>query len=133
MAWTAKSMIVVVPPHAAARVPVSKVSAENVPPNGISICVCTSIPPGSTYLPVASMTWSAATAAASSPASPVLEPLEMARASTAAIFSPAISTSASSVPDAVTTVPPLISVVLMAGPAARRRPACGRGRTATGP
>jgi hypothetical protein len=35
------------------------------------------------------------------------------RASTAAIFSPAISTSASSVPDAVTTVPPLIRVVLM--------------------
>src|SRR5213592_4986277 len=56
-------MIVVVPPHAAARVPVSKVSAENVPPNGISMCVCTSIPPGSTYLPVASMTWSAAGAA----------------------------------------------------------------------
>src|SRR6266566_4632070 len=100
-------MIVVVPPHAAARVPVSKLSAENVPPNGISMCVCTSIPPGSTYLPVASMTWSAA--AASAPPSAV-----MSRASTAAIFSPATSTSASSVPDAVTTVPPLISVVLMA-------------------
>ena len=59
MAWTAKSMIVVVPPQAAARVPVSNVSAENVPPNGISMCVCTSIPPGSTYLPVASMIRSA--------------------------------------------------------------------------
>src|SRR5947207_12432392 len=115
LAWTAKSMIVVVPPHAAARVPVSKVSAENVPPNGISMCVCTSIPPGSTYLPVASMTWSAATAAASSPASPVT-----ALASTAAIFSPATSTSASSVPDAVTTVPPLIRVVLMALPPGSR-------------
>ena len=29
-----KSMIVVVPPHAAAAVPVSKSSDENVPPNG---------------------------------------------------------------------------------------------------
>src|SRR5690349_8652867 len=106
-AWTAKSMIVVVPPHAAARVPVSKVSAENVPPNGISMCVCTSIPPGSTYLPVASMTSSAAGA---------VSPPVTSLASTAAIFSPVTSTSASSVPDAVTTVPPLISVVLMALP-----------------
>lgn len=40
-------MIVLVPPQAA-RVPVSNVSAENVPPNGISMCVCASIPPGST-------------------------------------------------------------------------------------
>ena len=130
MAWTAKSMIVVVPPHAAARVPVSKVSAENVPPNGISMCVCTSIPPGSTYLPVASMTWSAAAAAAS--AFPV-----MSRASTAAIFSPATSTSASSVPDAVTTVPPLIRcswlyLQLRAAPAGRTGRDGGRGRTATG-
>src|ERR1700677_5066736 len=107
LACTAKSTMVVVPPHAAARVPVSNVSAENVPPNGISMCVCTSIPPGSTYLPVASMTRSAATAAGfSAAASPVT-----ARASTAAIFSPATSTSASSVPDAVTTVPPLINTV----------------------
>src|SRR6185437_11804045 len=102
-------MIVVVPPHAAARVPVSKVSAENVPPNGISMCVCASIPPSSTNLPVASMTWSAATAAASSPSAPVTD-----RASTAPIFSPVTSTSASSVPDAVTTVPPLIRMVLTA-------------------
>src|SRR5208282_1424112 len=115
LAWTAKSMIVVVPPQAAARVPVSKVSTENVPPNGISMCVCTSIPPGSTYLPVASMTRSAASAAGASaggrPGSPV-----RSRARMAAIFSPAISTSASSVPDAVTTVPPLIRVVLTALP-----------------
>src|ERR1700746_3480599 len=108
LAWTAKSTIVVVPPQAAARVPVSKVSTENVPPNGISMCVCTSIPPGSTYLPVASMTWSAAGAA--SPGGVT------SREKTAAIFSPATSTSASSVPDAVATVPPLISVVLMALP-----------------
>ena len=43
----------------------------------------------------------------------------MALASTAAIFFPATSTSASSVPEAVTTVPPLISVVLMALPPAQ--------------
>ena len=48
LAWTAKSTIVVVPPQAAARVPVSNVSTENVPPNGISMWVCTSMPPGST-------------------------------------------------------------------------------------
>ena len=40
---TAKSMIVVVPPNAAARVPVSKVSLANVPPNGSSMWVCASI------------------------------------------------------------------------------------------
>src|SRR5580693_9391645 len=117
LAWTAKSTIVVVPPQAAARVPVSNVSTENVPPNGISMCVCTSIPPGSTYLPVASMTWSAACAAALSVAPPV-PPASAApvtsRARTAAIFSPATRTSAASVPLAVTTVPPLMSVVVMA-------------------
>ena len=47
-ACTAKSMIVVVPPQAAARVPVSNVSTECVPPNGISMWVCASMPPGST-------------------------------------------------------------------------------------
>ena len=92
LAWTAKSMIVVVPPHAAARVPVSNVSAENVPPNGISMCVCTSIPPGSTYWPAASMIRSTS----GTVSSPV---------SSASIFSPSMSTLASSVPDAVTTVP----------------------------
>jgi hypothetical protein len=51
----AKSMIVVVPPIAAARVPVSKVSLASVPPNGNCMWVCASIPPGMTYLPVASM------------------------------------------------------------------------------
>src|ERR1700744_4597282 len=60
LAWTAKSMIVVVPPQAAARVPVSKVSTENVPPNGISMWVWAAIPPGSTDLPGASMPRSAA-------------------------------------------------------------------------
>ncbi len=55
LACTAKSMMVVVPPQAAAVVPVAKVSAENVPPNGISMCVCASMPPGITYRPVASI------------------------------------------------------------------------------
>src|SRR5215472_5017552 len=104
LAWTAKSMIVVVPPQAAARVPVSNVSAENVPPNGISMCVCTSIPPGSTYLPLASMIRSAV----------MLTGRPGRRASTMAIFSSWTSTSASCGPDPDTTVPPVISVVLTA-------------------
>ena len=41
-----ESTIIVVPPHAAARVPVSNVSADFVPPNGISMCVWASIPTG---------------------------------------------------------------------------------------
>ena len=63
--WTAKSMIVVVPPNAAARVPVSKVSLANVPPNGSSMWVWGSIPPGITHLPVASIVRSAATSRSS--------------------------------------------------------------------
>ena len=51
--------MVVVPPKAAAMVPDSKSSAEVVPPNGMSMCVCTSMPPGITYLPLASITRSA--------------------------------------------------------------------------
>src|SRR5688500_2768789 len=39
-------MIVVVPPNAAARPPVSNVSLAKVPPNGSSMWVCTSIAPG---------------------------------------------------------------------------------------
>ena len=49
--WTAKSTIDVVPPNAAARVPVSNVSLAKVPPNGSSMWVCTSIAPGMTYQP----------------------------------------------------------------------------------
>src|SRR5215469_15967931 len=101
LACTGKSTIVVVPPKAAAIVPVSKVSAENVPPNGISRCVCTSIPPGSTYFPVASMTSPARAATAS------LAP----GASTAAICSPSTSTSAGKVPVELTTVPFLIRML----------------------
>ncbi len=46
--WIAKSTIDVVPPNAAAIVPDSKSSADVVPPNGMSRCVWTSMPPGST-------------------------------------------------------------------------------------
>jgi hypothetical protein len=49
-------MMEVVPPQAAARVPVSKVSLAKVPPKGNSMCVWASTPPGMTYLPVASIT-----------------------------------------------------------------------------
>ena len=51
--------MVVVPPKAAAMVPDSKSSAEVVPPNGMSMWVWTSMPPGRTNLPLASMTLSA--------------------------------------------------------------------------
>src|SRR5580693_8388102 len=68
------------------------------------MCVCTSIPPGRTYLPVASMIRSAV----------MLTSRPGRRASITAIFSPSTSTSASCVPDAVTTVPPTIRVVLTA-------------------
>ncbi len=47
------------PPQAAALVPVSNVSDASVPPNGICMCVWTSTPPGTTYLPVASIVRSA--------------------------------------------------------------------------
>ena len=97
---TGKSTIVVVPPKAAAIVPVSKVSAENVPPNGISRWVCTSIPPGSTYLPAASMT------------SPAAELGSVPGAATAAIFSPSTRTSALAVPVADTTVPFLMRMLI---------------------
>src|ERR1035438_8408280 len=52
----AKSTMVVVPPMAAARVPVRKSSAELVPPKGMSRCVCASMPPGRSNNPVASTT-----------------------------------------------------------------------------
>ena len=64
MDCTAKSTIVVVPPKAAARVPVSKSSLANVPPNGSFMWVWPSMPPGIRYFPVASITSSAVTAAA---------------------------------------------------------------------
>src|SRR5487761_276224 len=118
LACTAKSMIVVVPPQAAARVPVSNVSAENVPPHGISMCVCASMPPGSTYLPVASMTRSAGGAQAPAGAWPPgwerSRSGELSLVIRAAIVSPSTSTSAGIVPVAVTTVPPLIRMRMTA-------------------
>ena len=85
---TAKSTIVVTPPHAAAIVPVSNVSEASVPPKGSSMCVCTSTPPGTTYLPVASMVRSAVSDRRPPPRS---RGLGLPGASTAAIVSPSIN------------------------------------------
>ncbi len=103
---TTKSTMLVVPPQAAARVPVSKVSDALVPPKGISMWVCASMPPGMTYLPDASITVSTLRVR-SLPSS--CEP----GASTATICSPSTSTSASERPVDDTTVPPVMSVVAM--------------------
>ena len=100
-ACTAKSMIVVVPPQAAARVPVSKSSEATVPPKGSSMWVWPSTPPGTTSLPVASRTSSAPRSAASAGSEP--------GASRATMVSPSTSTSMGWAPVAETTVPPLIS------------------------
>ena len=54
-----KSTWQVVPPNAAEVWPDSTSSIVTVPPNGMSRCVCGSTPPGSTYLPPASITLSA--------------------------------------------------------------------------
>lgn len=102
-------MIVVVPPWAAARVPVSNVSEASVPPKGISMWVWASMPPGTTYLPVASMTWS--TDRVRSVPRSVLPGVR-----TATILSPSTRTSAAPRPVALTTVPPLIRVVFMPAP-----------------
>src|SRR5947208_771799 len=77
--WTAKSTIVVVPPNAAAVVPVSKSSDAIVPPNGSSMWVWTSMPPGIRYLRLASIRFAPA----------ALSPVPIA-----ATFSPSVSTSA---------------------------------------
>ena len=99
-------MIDVVPPCAAARVPVSKVSDASVPPNGSCMWVCASMPPGITYLPVASMTRS--TDAATS-----VPRISLPGCSTARMVSPSMSTSAAARPVALTTVPPVMRVVAM--------------------
>src|SRR5215471_5507137 len=108
---TAKSISDVVPPQAAARVPVSKSSAENVPPNGMSRWVCTSMPPGMTYLPVASIDWSAR---------PAKDPV-CAGSSRAAMVWPSMSTSAANAPVAVTTMPPRMSMRMTAPLRLRQR------------
>ena len=56
-----KSISVVVPPKAADVVPDVKSSHVVVPPKNISMCVCGSIAPGITILPLASITLSAVT------------------------------------------------------------------------
>src|ERR1700689_2828193 len=95
-AWMAKSTMVVVPPMAAARVPVSKSSLEVVPPNGMSRCVCASMPPGSSSMPVASTTsWTGS---------------DGIPGRTSLIVPPSINTSEAKVFSAVTTVPFLIRI-----------------------
>src|SRR3954447_6750576 len=98
------STMVVTPPHAAARDPVSNVSDAKVPPNGSSMWVWTSIPPGMTYLPVASITRPAPCSAASKcPGCP-----------SATMISPSINTSWAITPVVDMTFPFLMSVVGMA-------------------
>src|SRR5918997_565792 len=107
-------MIVVVPPHAAARVPVSKVSEAAVPPKGSSMWVWASMPPGMTYLPVASTTASTLSSRST--------PSRLDRGvRTAAMVSPSTKTSATAIPVALITVPPLMRVVLTATPSSRLR------------
>ncbi|GGY06283.1 hypothetical protein GCM10010510_60320 [Streptomyces anandii JCM 4720] len=100
---TAKSTIVVVPPQAAARVPVSKVSEAKVPPKGSSMWVWASTPPGMTYFPVASTTRSAVQASAAG----------VPEAARAAMRPSSIRTSAWISSEAVMTRPPRMTVRLM--------------------
>ena len=106
MAWIAKSTIEVVPPYAAASVPERKSSDDDVPPNGMSRCVCASIPPGMTYLPVASMVTSKVAPAPDAPNETAGSKIDAMRPST-------MATSALYVSTAVTTVPPRMSVLVM--------------------
>ena len=112
-------MIEVVPPNAAARVPVSKVSLANVPPNGSSMWVWTSMPPGMTYLPVASIVSSAVI-----PAAARSRPMPT-------IVSPSMRTSAAVEPSAVTIVPLLMSVRIRSLRGVRSDPS-GRSMVARG-
>src|ERR1035441_4705080 len=96
--WMAKSTMVVVPPKAAARVPVRKSSALIVPPKGMSRWVWQSMPPGRTYMPVASMTLAAELAGMA--------------ARTSLMSSPSMRTSAAMVWVAVTTLPLRIRVFI---------------------
>ena len=102
-------MIVVVPPWAAAIVPVAKSSDAVVPPNGRSMCVWASIAPGKMYWPVASIVRSAWPSAARCDGSV-----------SATMRSPSIHTSAAKGSEAVTTVPFEIRVRVMGAPAPRR-------------
>src|SRR5438067_10017003 len=108
--------MLVVPPNAAAIVPVSKSSEANVPPKGSSMCVCTSMPPGITYLPVALIFFA--------PAAFSVRPI-------CATFSPSMSTSALYISDAVTIVPPVMSVVAIGSPSVRSAMLARQGRHLT--
>lgn len=114
--------MVVVPPQAAARVPVSKVSEAAVPPNGSSMWVCTSTPPGMTYSPVASSSRSAVQLAAT----------ELPVAASATTCSPSISTSAMVSSAAVTTSPLRMTVRVMGVPLRASVQASVRGPYASG-
>src|ERR1044071_4606455 len=96
--WIAKSTMVVVPPCAAATVPVSKSSDAVVPPNGSSMWVWQSMPPGMTYWPAASIVCSAVCAPR---CDGWVRPT---------ILPPSIQTSDTKLSEAVTTVPSLIRV-----------------------
>ncbi len=87
--------MVVVPPSAAATVPLAKSSIVVVPPNGMSRCVCGSMKPGNTYAPDAStISW---------PSAMMLRPI--------IVMTPfSMRTSAGNTSVAVTTVPPLTMV-----------------------
>src|SRR3954469_4672089 len=91
--WMMKSTWHVVPPNAADVCPDSTSSIVVVPPKGMSRCVCGSMQPGRTYLPLASTTRSAAT----SSDSPIRE-----------LRSPSTYTSPTYSAAAVMTRPPLI-------------------------
>jgi len=91
--WMAKSRKVVTPPIAAARLPVRKSSALTVPQNGSWKWLCTSMAPGITILPLASMI------SAPSRSSP-----------SAAMYSPRMPTSARVSPWEEATWPPLMTM-----------------------
>src|SRR3954470_4283991 len=100
-------------------VPVSKSSDDVVPPNGISRCVWTSMPPGNRYFPVASIVRSAG----------IVSDVPMAE-----IFSPSTNTSPLYLSVAVTIVPFLMSNVIESeyrpAPQVRTNRDDDRGRTA---
>ena len=103
--WLAKSITEVVPPNAAAMVPVPKVSTVRAVPNSQSRCVCTSTAPGMTRSPLASCTSRPPPAGRSRPMVATLPPSTR--------MSPSYS------PSAVTIRPPLISVAMFASPMCR--------------
>ena len=100
-------MIVVVPPWAAARVPVSNVSEAKVPPKGSSMWVWTSTPPGMTYLPAASIV--------------LVVVADVARpgSNSPTMRSPSTRTSIGSAPVVLMTVPFLMSMAIVVLPLQR--------------